>query len=224
MNLSVMTFNLRVNNPGDGENAWPYRINRASNVIKSNHPSIIGTQEGLFPMLEDLKKCLPEYGMIGNGRGGDKIDEHCAIFYKKNEVELRDQGQFWLSKTPNEVNSVSWESACPRICTWGAFHFLKNPSSQFLVFNTHLDDVSQTAREKGIQLIWTKMNDAIKEGLPVILTGDLNATPENKTIQFLSGTDSIEKQMAQLIDTNSVSKHSPGATFHDFQGGKTGAY
>ncbi|ASK62218.1 endonuclease [Virgibacillus phasianinus] len=222
MNLSVMTLNLRVNNPEDGNNAWPFRINRVSEVIKLTQPFIIGTQEGLFSMLSDLQKCLPEYGMIGSGRGGGREDEHCAIFYKKQEVEVKDHGQFWLSQTPTVANSISWKSACPRICTWGAFNLAKNPAVKFLVFNTHLDHVSQTAREKGIQLIWAKMNAYIKKGLPVILTGDLNAGPENKTIQFLHGLDTIERQSANLIDAFSVLMHAPGATFHDFRGGKEG--
>lgn len=222
MNLSVMTFNLRVNNPKDDGNAWPYRVNRVSKIIQSNQPFIIGTQEGLFSMLSDLQECIPEYGRIGIGRGGGTEDEHCAIFYKKSEVGLTDQGQFWLSETPEEANSVSWESACPRICTWGEFHLLKNPTRKFLVFNTHLDHVSQTAREKGIRLIGMKMNTALQKRIPVILTGDLNATPENRTIQFLRGTEFIEEQRADLIDAYSVLKHSPGATFHDFKGGSDG--
>lgn len=218
MDLSVMTFNLRVDTSEDGVNAWPYRINRVTQVIKSNHPFIIGTQEGLYSMLEGLQRNLPQYGMIGNGRGGGKKGEHCAIFYNRNELELTNHGQFWLSLTPNEVNSVNWDSAYPRVCTWGAFHPLKNPSRKFLVFNTHLDHVSQEAREKGIRLIWTKMDVAIKKGYPVILTGDMNATPENKTIQFLRGENYIEEQTADLIDAYTVLNHSPGATSHHFQG------
>lgn len=217
-----MTFNLRVNNPEDGENAWPYRVSGVSKVIKSNHPMIIGTQEGLISMLSDLQECIPEYAMIGSGRGGGTEDEHCAIFYKKNEVGLTDQGQFWLSETPEEANSVSWETACPRICTWGEFYLLKNPTRKFLVFNTHLDHVSQTAREQGIRLVWAKMNAALEKSLPVILTGDLNATPENKTIQFLRGADFISGQKTDLIDAYAVLKYSPGATFHDFKGGSDG--
>lgn len=214
MNLTVMTLNLRFNNPDDGDDAWPYRKNRVSQIFKTNLPFIVGTQEGFYSMLSDLEKDLPDYGRIGVSRGVNKEDEHCAIFYKTDVVELTDHGQFWLSETPEEVNSVSWESACPRICTWGAFRFIKEPSRQIVVYNTHLDHVSQKAREKGIQLILEKMNVPIKQGLPVILMGDMNAEPQNKAIRLLENT--------RLKDAYSILDHSPGATFHNFRGGQDG--
>lgn len=214
MNFSVMTMNLRVNNPDDGKNAWPYRIHKAAEVFKTNSPSIAGTQEGLFSMLSDLHECLPDYGRIGESRGGDTEDEYCAIFYKTDEMEMTDHGQFWLSETPEEANSISWESACPRICTWGAFRFKKDPRHQTVVYNTHLDHVSQQAREKGIQLILENMNRHMSQDLPVILMGDMNADPRNQAIQFLKTTS--------LRDAYSLSDCSPGATFHNFQGGQEG--
>lgn len=209
MNLSVMTFNLRLNHAGDGKNAWPYRIEKVAKVIESNDSDIIGVQEALFPMLEDLQDVLSTYDMIGEGRGGGKIDEYSAIFYKKNVLDLIDQGQFWLSETPEIVNSISWNSACPRICTWGKFRTIIDPSKEFVVFNTHLDHVSQEARERGIDLILAHMGQFMDEQMPVVFMGDLNAQPDNQVIQILR-------------DANLVEAQTKGRTFHDFQGGIDG--
>lgn len=216
--LSVMTFNLRQNTPVDGINAWPYRIDKVTQIITSNKPNLIGTQEGLYSMLNDIQKELPQYGMIGNGREGDRKDEHCAIFYNKDMLKLLNHDQFWLSETPDKVNSISWNSAYSRICTWGTFCFLNHPSKEFVVFNTHLDHVSEEAKEKGIQLIWSKMQTVIQEGYPVILTGDMNATPKSKTIQFLRGEITLDGINVNLTDSYTTLDQLPGATSHQFTG------
>lgn len=214
MNLSVLTLNLRFNNPDDGENAWPHRVDRVVQFLRERKPCIAGTEEGLYSMLVELQEALPGYEWIGSSRGAETEDEHCAVFYDSNQVELTDHGQFWLSETPEEVNSVSWESACPRICTWGVFRLLKEPSRSFAVFNTHLDHVSQEAREKGMALILETIKPYSNRGLPIVLMGDLNAEPENAAV------GSVET--AGLVNAYSTMSSSPGATFHNFQGWQTG--
>ncbi|HEU5138384.1 MAG TPA: endonuclease/exonuclease/phosphatase family protein [Bacillales bacterium] len=220
--LSVMTFNLRVDIAEDGENAWPNRVEKVAEVVKSSDPCIIGTQEGLISMISDLQSDLPGYRVIGEGRAGGKEDEHCAIFYKEKEVECVNQGQFWLSETPEKANSVSWESACPRICTWGEFRSLSEPSRHFVVYNTHLDHVSQQAREQGIQLILEKIRGRSNKEAPVILMGDMNAGPDNKAIRMIRDSHTVEDVSLNFTDVYSILQNPPGATFHDFTGNKEG--
>lgn len=217
MNLKVMTMNLRVHTSYDGENAWPNRIESAADVFHTHQPLVAGTQEGLATMLSSLSEQLPDYAWIGHGRLGDHEDEHCAIFYRKDAVQLQDSGQFWLSETPEQQASVSWDSACVRICTWADFTLKEDPSVTFTFFNTHLDHVSQQAREQGAKLICQRMAQKRAAGAhTLILTGDMNAEPTNAVIQFFRGAQQIDGETTDLVDAYSASNEPVKHTFHGF--------
>lgn len=217
-----MTFNLRYSNPGDGANAWPLRKHRAAGIIRKHEPLIVGTQEGLLPMLEDLDAQLPEYGRVGTGREGHTEGEHCAIFYRKDALSVKKTGQFWLSEQPDVPASKSWDSSLPRICTWARFEWKDTPGSELLFYNTHLDHVGQTAREKGAVLIWQSLQKHVaRTSLPAILTGDFNSYPDNAVVRFFRGETSIDGQTARLTDAYSLLPE-VGRTAHSFQGGIEG--
>ena len=63
VSINVMTFNIRYDNTGDGQNIWANRRDRAANAIKFYSPDLFGTQETLHNQLEDLKSRLPEYAV-----------------------------------------------------------------------------------------------------------------------------------------------------------------
>src|SRR5699024_6944712 len=146
-------------------------------------PDVFGIQEGLHHMMMDLKIYLPEYTMIGKGRGGDDRDEYNAVFYKKSVWTLKGYGQFWLSKTPDVPGSVDWNSACPRICTWAILAFSADPKREFALFNTHLDHESRFAQKEGIKLICLNMEHILQKELPVVLMGDFNCEPGNDVVK-----------------------------------------
>jgi len=208
--VTAMTFNLRMDTEEDGDNAWPYRKNAVIQMIQNHQPTVLGTQEGLHHMVEFLSSSLTDYAQIGEGREGGQNGEYSALFYKKDQLNLIDQGQFWLSETSDIPNSVSWKSACPRICTWGKFTFVDNPNEKIAVLNTHLDHISQLAREKGMDLIGSHIDAFIKQDIPVVLMGDFNCEPNNAAIQ------SIQELGLQVLPQES------GRTFHGFHGGTEG--
>ncbi|WP_163536071.1 endonuclease/exonuclease/phosphatase family protein [Gracilibacillus sp. YIM 98692] len=223
MELKVMTFNLRVDVPEDGLNAWKYRAAIVPKIILNHHPCVFGIQEGLLRMIQDIENTLPEYSWIGEGRRGGNNDEYCAIFYDQQKVECIDSGQFWLSDTPHIPGSISWESDFPRICTWGHFRFKHDLDKEFMLYNTHLDHVSQLARENGIALISENLREhALDCKVPVILTGDLNSNSDNKVIHFLRGEETIKEKTSKLQDTFKALYGEPGQTFHHFSGGTEG--
>jgi endonuclease/exonuclease/phosphatase family metal-dependent hydrolase len=215
MNLKVMSFNLQVDNKKEGPNSWPIRVVRAGQAIQRIDPLIIGTQEGTQYMLDDLQQQLPGYGWIGSGRDQEG-GEHCAIFYKKDEVHVKEWGQFWLSEEPEQRGSEGWDTACPRVCTWGHMQFTHFPHQEFLFFNTHLDHMGEIARTRGIQLVMDRLNAMrIDKPLPAILTGDMNATPDSDAIRFLRGELTLNGVQVNLIDAYSVLSE-VGATFHSY--------
>lgn len=217
--VNVMTFNLRFHTPVDGLNAWSLRKHRTAGMIRKHMPHLVGTQEGLHGMLKDLEEQLPEYGWIGTGREGAGKGEHCAILYRKNSVIVHDSGQFWLSDAPETPASKSWDSSLPRICTWARFSFAASPGSELLFYNTHLDHLGQTAREKGAALIWQSLRARSAEyALPAVLTGDFNAHPDNPAIRFLRGEQPMDGERARMVDAYSLLSEA-GGTFHGFKGG-----
>ena len=87
--ISVMTFNIRYDNPKDNENWWEYRKSSVVQMFNFYSPEIIGIQEGLYHQLKYIKNSLPEYDYIGVGRDDGKTKgEYAAIFYKKKKSDL----------------------------------------------------------------------------------------------------------------------------------------
>lgn len=223
MTTTFMSFNLRMDTPDDGVNAWHNRVDKVVKVIRKHNPDVFGVQEVFKSMLEDLDKHFSSYRWIGEGRRGGSEDEFSAIFYDAERVECLDHGQFWLSEEPEIPNSISWDSSLPRICTWGHFKLKAEPNHEFFHFNTHLDHAGEQARQNGIHLIGERMKAAKKQtGLPIILTGDFNSYPDAVSIQYLKGLQSIKGDGIELIDAFDVLNTKPGGTFHGFTGKDNG--
>ena len=73
-----------------------------ADLIRYHDFDIFGTQEGKFHQVEELKNKLRGYDYIGVGRDdGIKRGEFTAIYYKTDRFELLDEGNFWLSSTPD---------------------------------------------------------------------------------------------------------------------------
>ncbi len=183
--LKMMTYNIRYDNPGDGENTWSKRKVFLSDQMAYNQPDIFGIQEGLYRQVQYLDSVFVAYEYIGVGRDDGKTKgEYSAIFYNKEKLNVLKEGTFWLSETPNEI-SVGWDAAMERICTFGLFEN-KISKEQFWVFNTHFDHIGNEARVKSAALILNKVAEFNTHNQPVIVMGDLNLTPEAEPIQLLS--------------------------------------
>jgi len=182
----VMTFNIRYDNPADGINSWENRREFLAASLQSISPDLIGMQEVLSGQLKYLDENLPGFGYIGVGREDGKTGgEYVPVFYNKVRFKLIDYGTFWLSATPGDTGSVGWDAALPRICTWGKF--LDETSGQeFYFLNTHFDHMGKTARTESARLIVNFIKNQTG-GLPVILTGDFNCSPEEEPYSVLTG-------------------------------------
>lgn len=183
-NIKVITYNLRYDNPGDGENQWQVRKGLVADMIKFYSPDIWGTQEGLAGQIAFIDSTLTDYKHFGIGRDANGAGEHCAIFYNTKRFKLIKQSTFWLSETP-DVISKGWDAALNRICTFGLLKDLQT-KKQVYVFNTHFDHIGTQARINSAKLIYEKIKNLNKEKYPVILMGDFNLQPETEPIKYLS--------------------------------------
>lgn len=206
--IHVMSYNIRYNNVNDKENAWPNRKDNVKALLEFHDVEILGVQEALNGQINELL-INSNFEVEGVGRDdGDKKGEYSAIFYDKSRFVKRDGGTFWLSSTPN-VPSKGWDAALNRICTWLKLYD-KLTRKEFMVFNTHYDHVGVNARIQSALLIKSKIIE-MAANLPVILTGDLNVTPE---------TEAISTIKSFLFDSRAVTKepaYGPIGTFNGFK-------
>ena len=208
--VKVMTYNIRYDNPNDGENHWELRKRWLANQINFVEPDVLGIQEGLSHQVAFLEDALPTYNHIGVGRDdGDMAGEFTAIFFKSEKLELINQSTFWLSETPAKP-SVGWDAALERICTYALFRD-KFTNQKFWVFNTHFDHIGDTARSNSIDLLIGEIKKLNIERLPVFLMGDLNLEPESDPIKKLSE----EMNDARNYSTDLV--FGPRGTFNGFK-------
>jgi endonuclease/exonuclease/phosphatase family metal-dependent hydrolase len=206
---NVATYNIRFDNPGDEGNLWQDRSPHLISLIQFHEMDIIGTQEGLYNQLEDMKREL-DFPYIGVARDdGDKKGEYSAVFYNPEKFELLEHDTFWLSETP-EKPSVGWDASMERICSYGKFK-TKYGDNTFYVFNVHYDHRGQKAREESSKLLMEKIDEINKEHLPCILTGDFNVTDDNPAYKEI-------KDGGKFKDTINLAPftHGPEGTFNAF--------
>lgn len=209
--MNIMSFNIRYNNKNDGINAWPNRIEMVNGLLKFHEPDIFGLQEALHGQILDIENGLNGFEWFGVGRDdGKKRGEYAPIFFNKAKFILVGNGHFWLSENC-EKPGLGWDAACTRICTWGKFQS-KVTGKQFYVFNTHFDHKGDEARKNSAILIRDKIKEmTIKNGLPVILTGDFNLTPETTPIVLL------KEFMKDSRDISEQTPYGPVGTFTSFK-------
>src|SRR5205085_8608893 len=77
--LRVMTFNIRYNNAGDGENAWPHRRALFFKTIETFNPDLLGLQEVKTDQGEQIKAHFKDYEMLGQPRDESPGAERSSI-------------------------------------------------------------------------------------------------------------------------------------------------
>lgn len=208
--LEVMTLNLRFASTRE-PNSWSARRPVLRELLRREAPAVIGTQEGLYQQLRDIRSDLgPHYDWIGTGRAGGSRDEFMAVFYDTRRLVPREYDHFWLSDTPDVIGSNTWGGASIRMVTWVRFCDLRDGGREFHVLNTHLDNASQYARTRAASLItqWIAGLDR----LPLLMTGDFNvAAHQNAVYDTMLG--------AGLVDTwdGAAERSRLFGTFHGYQ-------
>ena len=206
--ITVISFNIRYNNPGDGDNIWDNRKASVVKMVEMEQPDFLCIQEAYMVQLSYLLDKLPDYKYIGVGRDdGKQGGEHMAILYRADRYEWSSHGDFWLSETP-DVCSRGWDAACHRIVTWGFFKD-KKTGKYLYCFNTHLDHVGEVARCESVKLITKrikqdalnkKFNKAFDKKAPIFLTGDFNSGIESEIFEPLKKILSQAREDAPVTD------------------------
>jgi endonuclease/exonuclease/phosphatase family metal-dependent hydrolase len=217
--VKILTFNIRYDTLADGKNQWPLRRKVVRDLVRRVDADFVGLQEALPWQLAYLIEQLPQYGVVARTREANPLaGEITPLLYRKSRWRLdpKEHGVFWLSERPDQPGSRSWNTAHPRIVTWGRFEE-RATGCGICVFNTHLDNRSAEARREGARLLAQRIAARRHDEL-VLVTGDFNAGESSEPIRLLKGE--IEGSPEKLFDTFRAAnpKATGVGTFHGFTG------
>ena len=85
--LKVMSYNIRLDNAKDGENAWPNRKEATIEMINTLKPDVFGVQEALPHQVQYLK------------------ENDCDKYYKYNKRLLFDEQQEQVLEQLDEIET-----------------------------------------------------------------------------------------------------------------------
>lgn len=200
--LTVATFNIRYDNPGDAPDTWNNRLPVISSLVQFHEFDVFGIQEGLSHQVQQLDSALADFSYLGVGRDdGKTTGEYSAIFYKPSKFEIMESGTFWLAPDITKPNK-GWDAALPRICTWAKMKS-KATGKEFFLFNTHFDHKGVEARVKSATLILSQI-EKIAGDSQVILTGDFNVDQDSAPYAEFINTQGVKDafQHADFVYAN----------------------
>lgn len=210
--MRVITYNMRFDTEIDGVNSFKNRVPLIKSVLHQYKADIIAFQEILPHMKKWISDTFKKYSICGVGRNADLSGESNIIAYRRDKFELVSTDTFWLSDTPHVSGSRfnTDQSYCPRICTSVTLREIKS-GKLFRHYNTHLDHIGKQARAQGISLILSRIaKDYNTWHLPIILTGDLNVTPDSDVIKSISHFSGCGESLKDV--TSDL-----GSTFHSYR-------
>lgn len=201
--IKVMSFNIRMGLANDGVNHWRNRKYLAVTRISAFEPDLLGLQECCDDEAQAgfLKKHLLKYEFYGVQRGGKygAATEMAPALFKKSSFKILESGCFWLSETPEQSGTLSWDAAFPRTCLWFRLWHDKT-KREFVFLNTHFDYQPIAVIESAkVLLSWLRKNAET----PLIVTGDFNADKQSEPYRILT---------CNLVDAHP----SYDNTFHDY--------
>jgi endonuclease/exonuclease/phosphatase family metal-dependent hydrolase len=188
------SYNIRcISSDDDAKGVgWDSRKERACNWVLDNKIDICGMQEVTPRQMDEVLKALPQYKYVGVGRtDGKRKGEFTPILYRKDRFIALDQGNFWLSETPDVPGSKGWDAALERVASWVKLKD-KKTGQIFMAVNTHFDHRGNKARVESAKLIMKKIQEIVKDK-PAAVTGDFNITSTSEAYATMVGSDFVMK-------------------------------
>ncbi|MBR5438050.1 MAG: endonuclease/exonuclease/phosphatase family protein [Clostridia bacterium] len=203
----VMSFNLRCKD--DPEGSIDNRSQIAVEIINQYAPDSFGVQEATPKWLRIFDKEVGDrYARVGQARDFfGPFSEYNCVYYLKDKYNLVDSGTFWLSETPYEKYSVSYNSLCRRIASWAILED-KATGEKYTHINTHLDHGEESTRGAQSKVLLSEMSKMQMQGT-VVITGDFNTYNDGDVYASMtSGADDAAATAEMAIDA--------GITYHNY--------
>lgn len=210
--LRVMSYNIRYDNPQDVP-PWPERRPHMAAQIAFVAPDVLGVQEALLPMVDDLSQALDGYEHYGVGRDdGAKTGETTTVFWRRERFEKLSATTQWCGQTP-DTPSKDADAALPRTFTRLILKD-KRSGQVFDVRNAHFDHIGVVARDNCAAQILALPQ---VPGARLIVLGDFNTGPDSAPYKRFTA------ETSPLKDARSASalRFGPLGTFNGFDIRKT---
>lgn len=215
----VMTFNIRFDYSSDRKNRWKYRADLVARTILQSEASVVLLQEDKEDQLADLQERLPDFSFLGRGRNENGSGERCAVAFDKTVWRSVRSGDFWLSDTPREQGSNTWNTRYPHKVTWALLKHVELKGT-VLFLSTHFENARSRddVREKSAEVL----RDFLKRqprSLPIVLGGDFNCEEGALAHDILTDPEA-RHPLADVWLEVQPDERSPG-TIHFFEGKST---
>jgi len=181
--LTVMTFNIRYDEPADGAHAWRHRRGAVLGTIRAHDPDLLAVQEPTAGQWDEIAAGLPALTPFGIPGAESEDGAAHGGFFRTERFTAIDDGVFWLSDTPSVPYSVSWPNDWgPRACSWVLLR--DNAAGERLVFaSTHLD-TNAGAWLPSARVLCAEL-DRVAGDMPVVLAGDFNCAAGSDAHAYL---------------------------------------
>lgn len=211
--LLAMTYNIRLDTPADGANAWIHRRHLLIGQVATLRPEILGMQEVLLSQKRDLEAALPSYRFVGAGRDdGRDAGEFSPLAIDTTTFRITATGMFWLSTSPNRP-SLGWDAGYRRVATWARLT-RRSDGARVLALNTHWDHQGLVARKRSGALVVDWLTRNRRQGEYIVLLGDFNAEiGEESVTQLVRGTLAL-RDTRQIAVTGSIG---PRISYNGFE-------
>jgi len=123
--------------------------------------------------LDWLREQRPEFdaAAVGDPR---EFPSTQPIFYRREKLDLLDQGWFFFSETPDRIYSRTFNGSFPAFASWAQFKD-RGSDKSFRVVNVHFDYASSSNRQLSAELVVLRIARWLLLKENVFVVGDINA-------------------------------------------------
>lgn len=202
----MVSFNIRNGRGLDGWNSWPFRARATATAIRRLRPDVAGLQEVFGFQERSLRRRLPGYLATSAGRDDGRRGERTTVLHRGDRFQVTDAQVRWFGDTPDVPGTRLPDASFPRTAT--LVRLRDADGTAVSVANTHLDERHPANRRRSLEQLvgWLGTDE------PWIVTGDLNARPDDPILDVLRDAGFHDALPADAPGTN-----------HDFTGRTDGS-
>lgn len=198
--LRIATYNVHYIDLGEATGAWSvgdwdlrkepldaaFKALSADAVAFQEMESFSRGSDGSMNLTLDwLRARNPGYGAAAVGNWRD-FPSTQPILYRRDRLELLDQGWFFFSETPDVIYSRTFNGSYPAFASMAHFKDRRGGAAFHLV-NVHFEFKSRSNRRRSAELVAERIRPLIGQGARVFVVGDVNARRGSEPVEILKG-------------------------------------
>lgn len=195
--LTVMTFNVLCSFCDPHYDPWDQRLAYFGDIFARHDPDLIGLQEISPPPINGghepdqiLARAPGRDALYFKPASGSQYQPYpdAMILYRSSRFTVLEEGQYWLSPTPDTPWSTGFVRVqFPRLVVWARLRDHGHGDRELYFAATHFDN-NAPSQQLSAPLLQERTAPFV-EMEPVIVVGDFNSSPDSTAYQILT-TDS----------------------------------